>query len=158
MRLTKKIGGLALSGAIACGVATVTSAVAPAASAQPACEGQTALASMAEPLDRIITPDGKEVTISDKRNVQQFVYLSSCDAEKLAKLISGLEKGDDVKKEIVKAIPGVDKFANQVVKGVKDGKVLTAQNLKDQSSDFTSGVILVIKNGTIGLIAKQITS
>ncbi|KXB49016.1 hypothetical protein [Corynebacterium parakroppenstedtii] len=111
---------------------------------------------MAEPLDRIFTADGKEITISNKRNVQQFVYLSSCDAEKLANLISDLGKGDDVKKEIVKAIPGIDKFADQVAKGVKDKKVLTAQNLKDQSSDFNSGVILDLKNGTVALIAKQL--
>ena len=156
MGLTKKIGALALSGAIACGLATVSAGVAPAASAKPSCEGQTALTSMAEPLDRIFTADGKEITISNKRNVQQFVYLSSCDAEKLANLISDLGKGDDVKKEIVKAIPGIDKFADQVAKGVKDKKVLPAQNLKDQSSDFNSGVILDLKNGTVALIAKQL--
>ena len=156
MRLTKRIGAVALSGAMAFGLATVTAATAPTASAKPACEGQTALTSTAAPLDHVITPDGKTITIENKRNVKQFVYLSSCDAEKLAKLIGTLEKGDDVKKEVVKAIPGIEQFANSVAKGIKDKKVLTSQNLKDQSSDFTSGVILVIRNGSIALIAKQV--
>lgn len=156
MRLTKRIGAVALSGAMVFGLATVAAATAPTASAKPACEGQTALTSTAAPLDHVITPDGKIITIENKRNVQQFVYLSSCDAEKLAELIGTLEKGDDVKKQVVEAIPGIKQFVNPVVKGIKDKKVLTSQNLKDQSSNFTSGVILDIKDGTVALIGKQL--
>lgn len=56
MRLTKRIGAVALSGAMAFGLATVTAATAPAASAKPACEGHTALASTAAPLITSLPP------------------------------------------------------------------------------------------------------
>lgn len=156
MRVTTKMGAVVLSGALACGLTTVSGAIAPVANAKPTCEGQTALTSMAAPLHHLITPDGKTITIENKRNVQQFVYLSSCDAEKLAKLIGTLEKGDDVKKQVVEGIPDIKQFADPVVKGIRDKKVLTSQSLKDQSSDFSRGVILVIKSGTIASIAKQV--
>ena len=61
-----------------------------------------------------------------------------------------------MKKQVVEAIPGIKQFVNPVVKGIKDKKVLTSQNLKDQSSNFTSGVILDIKDGTVALIGKQL--